>query len=131
MRAREEIFGNPSKHELALMQLIAQRMKNIMDEMGIEYADLLTICMDIQAAHAHCPLKLEELLQARDFDFIHDVSGIKVNLNRKTGKLENSFIPRYAKPREPLLSECIGCGCNDDVPCIDTDGKACYWQKKL
>ncbi len=53
--------------------------------------------MDITAAHRNgCPLKLDELLKAEDFDFAHDVFGIRRYINRKTGKLENCFLPRFS-----------------------------------
>ena len=59
--------------------------------------DKLSLMMDIDAADRDCPLKLQELLDA-DFDnFCHDVIGIRENLNRETKKLENCFLPRYAK----------------------------------
>lgn len=54
--------------------------------------------MDITATHLNgCPLKLQELLDASMFDFTHDILGIRRHLNRRTGKLENCFLPRYAK----------------------------------
>lgn len=58
----------------------------------------LEVIMDIEATHNNgCQLKLEELLSANDGNFMHDVCGIMANLNRKTGKLENCFLPRYNK----------------------------------
>ena len=54
--------------------------------------------MDITACHCNgMPLKLEELLHADEFNFAHDVFGIRHHLNRETGKLENCFCPRYAQ----------------------------------
>lgn len=54
--------------------------------------------MDISATHASgCPLRLDELLNTDDFNFVHDFCGIRKNLNRITGKLENCFVPRFAK----------------------------------
>lgn len=55
----------------------------------------LDIAMDITAAHINSPLDLSALLTAPDFDIIHDISGIIKNLNRKTGILENCFLPYY------------------------------------
>jgi hypothetical protein len=41
-----------------------------------------------------CPNCLEE---SNGGHFVaHDVFGIRQNLNRKTGQLENFFVPRYA-----------------------------------
>jgi len=54
--------------------------------------------MDLTACHLNgCPLQLDDLLGAEDSDFAHDVFGIVCNLNRKTGRLENCFVPRYAQ----------------------------------
>lgn len=53
--------------------------------------------MDIEIAHKSIPLNLQRLIKSDDFNFSHDVFGIARNLNRVTGKLENCFIPRYAK----------------------------------
>jgi len=68
-------------------------------ECGISkhYTDKLSMMMDIDFANRDCPLKLKELLTADDGNFYHDIIGIRNNLNRKTKKLENCFLPRYAK----------------------------------
>lgn len=56
------------------------------------------VMMDLTACHLNgCPLKLEELLNADDFNFIHDVFGIGDNIDRDTGKLKNHFLPRFSK----------------------------------
>lgn len=55
--------------------------------------------MDVTAVHANgCPLRLRELLLADDFNFAHDVFGIRRHLNRATGKLDGGFVPRFAVP---------------------------------
>ncbi|KKK55056.1 hypothetical protein LCGC14_3078450, partial [marine sediment metagenome] len=41
-------------------------------------------------------LDLARFLEGPDFDFAHDVWGIRNHLNRETGQLENCFLPRYA-----------------------------------
>lgn len=65
----------------------------------IEYP-LLTAEMDIIATHLNgCPLKLQELLDADDDNFLHDVFGIRRHINRETGALEDFFDPRYSKPQ--------------------------------
>jgi hypothetical protein len=57
--------------------------------------------MDLTACHANgCPLDLQALLDAADinqFDFTHDILGIRQHLDRQTGKLKDCFVPRYAK----------------------------------
>lgn len=53
--------------------------------------------MDIIATHVSgCRIKLQKLLDAKSFDFYHDVCGIMQHINRTTGKLQNCFLPRYA-----------------------------------
>jgi hypothetical protein len=61
--------------------------------------DLLETEMDITATHCNgCPLDLEKFLAAPDGDFGHDVFGIRHHINRRTGELENMFLPRCALP---------------------------------
>jgi hypothetical protein len=52
--------------------------------------------MDLAAVHALNPLRLQELAEADDGNFFHDMGGIAKNLNRRTGRLENCFVPRYS-----------------------------------
>jgi hypothetical protein len=44
-----------------------------------------------------CDLDLEALLKADDFNFSHDIAGIHNHLNRETKKLDNWFLPRFAR----------------------------------
>lgn len=54
--------------------------------------------MDVVATHANgMPLRLGELRIADDFNFIHDIAGIRNCLDRQTGKLSNNFVPRFAR----------------------------------
>lgn len=56
--------------------------------------------MDICAVHSNgCPLRLNELLEADDFNFSHDVFGIFHYIDRRTGKLAHCFVPRFAVPQ--------------------------------
>jgi hypothetical protein len=58
-----------------------------------------TMIMDLNACHSNgMPLQLEELLKADIFDFTHDIYGIRRHIDRTTGKLQDSFVPRYAQP---------------------------------
>jgi len=85
---------NTTKKEMQLIVKIAQRAFSM--DMG--YEDFQALNMDIAACHLNGnPLKLEELLNADDFNFAHDVNGINRHMNRETGKLTNSFSPRYSK----------------------------------
>lgn len=53
--------------------------------------------MDLAATHANgCPLRLADLLEADDFNLMHDVYGIARHLDRETGRLTDHFWPRFA-----------------------------------
>jgi hypothetical protein len=88
-----------SKYESYLINQIIKRVR-IDADAGLyenEKFDWLSLTMDITACHANgCNLKLAELLTADDFDFVHDVFGIRRHINRMTGQLEDCFLPRYA-----------------------------------
>ena len=80
--------------ELVLVRNIAIRAI----QQNFVFISMTDLVMDIIACHCNgCSLKLEELLNADDVNFAHDVSGITNNLNRQTGQLENHFVPRYAQ----------------------------------
>lgn len=60
--------------------------------------DRMALHMDLCACHCNgCPLNLEGLLEADDFNFSHDVWGIRRHIDRHTGKLTDLFHPRFAK----------------------------------
>jgi hypothetical protein len=85
------------KEELDLIGKLADRYIELSQKHHFPTPDKTDLMMDIDATHSNgCPLKLKELLESKDFDFVHDISGIQANLNRKTGKLENCFDPRYS-----------------------------------
>lgn len=53
---------------------------------------------DILKCHENAmPLKLQELLEAPGYDFMHDVDGIEYHLDRESGELKDNFCPRYAE----------------------------------
>lgn len=96
MTARKQISFTVSAEESRIIHDIAKRAAEVAEAAGVGY-DLLTADMDITATHANgCPLKLRELLAADAFNFSHDIFGIRRHLNRRTGALENCFLPRYA-----------------------------------
>lgn len=75
---------------------IATRAVQMAAKHGIDY-DRIDAEMDITATHANgTPLRLDELLVADDFNFAHDVFGIRSHLDRKTGKLNDCFSPRFS-----------------------------------
>lgn len=83
-----------TQQELETIILIADRAT----KMDYEYP-VTDAIMDIEACHCNgMPLQLDKLLAADDFNFAHDVFGIRAHINRSTGSLEGCFVPRYAKP---------------------------------
>lgn len=89
-----------SREESLLIDKIARRGVLFAAERGsrVKFMDL---CMDICAAHANGnPLRLQELLDADDVNFGHDVFGIRRYIDRNTGKLVDCFVPRFSARSE-------------------------------
>jgi len=82
-----------NREEMQLISKIVDRAFNT--EMQAHYSSKLDMFMDIEAVHNDCPLNLQNLLEADNLNFFHDVIGIYENLNRKTKRLENCFVPRF------------------------------------
>lgn len=85
---------NCSRPEAELIIAIAKRAVAMANSYDLEYK-MLEADMDITACHCNGnPLDLLKLLEADDFNFAHDVFGIRRHINRTTGKLEDCFVPR-------------------------------------
>jgi hypothetical protein len=81
-----------TKEDSRIIDRIGQRA---LDQFG---SDFLETIMDVTATHSNgCKLKLKDLLESSGFDFSHDISGIKNNIDRSTGKIGNCFLPRSAR----------------------------------
>lgn len=75
------------------------------EKLGRVGFDRMSTIMDLNACHSNgMPLDLERLLAADNFNFTHDVFGISCHINRRTGKMENLFVPRFYKP-EPRATD--------------------------
>lgn len=81
-----------NKEEFELIIKIVERA----EQMGLLDFDRMTLIMDIEHADKQFNLRLEELLNADDFNFAHDIVGIQNHMNRQTGKIEGLFLPRFA-----------------------------------
>lgn len=70
------------------------------EKQGYE-GDRLSLLMDIESAHKHFGLDLEGLLNADNFNFNHDITGIINNIDRSTYPATNfnCFVPRYARKK--------------------------------
>lgn len=59
--------------------------------------DWVQVELDFTACHLNgCPLDLAALFATDDFNFLHDVCGIRDNLDRTTGRFTTHFWPRFA-----------------------------------
>jgi len=86
---------NVNKEDGLLIMAITERAVKLL---GRGEINVMTMDMDITACHVNGnPLRLQALLDADDSNFVHDVLGIKYHINRKTGKLEDCFLPRYSE----------------------------------
>jgi hypothetical protein len=85
-----------TSQEFDLIDAIANRAVKLAAAHGVAYPKYEAL-MDVTSAHRNAyHLRLGELLEADDFNFAHDVFGIRRHLNRETGRLEDCFVPRYA-----------------------------------
>ena len=58
--------------------------------------DKTSLMMDLDLADKKFNLRLEELLNAKDFDFIHDITGIQKHINRQELEFNGLFVPRFS-----------------------------------
>jgi hypothetical protein len=85
-----------SGEDAALIDEIANRAVRMAERNGITYPRI-DVEMDLTACHANgCPLRLADLAKADEFNFAHDVLGIRKSLDRCSGKLTRGFLPRFA-----------------------------------
>ncbi len=91
------INWNVSTKDALIILKIARRAATLLT--GDEYT-IQDASMDITATHLNgCPLRLQELLDAKDGDFGHDVLGIRRFIDRDTGKIDpGTFSPRFSEP---------------------------------
>lgn len=96
-----QISFKVTREETLLISQIVKRAAKMADLPD----DFMAHTMDLSACIANgCPLKLQELLDADDFNFAHDFYGIHRHINRRTGKLEDFFLPRFAVPVQSMAS---------------------------
>jgi len=92
-----EINWNIQPEEGLLIAKIAARYGALVKRSTKRNADIEGHIMDLTATHLNgCPLKLAALAEADEFNLAHDVGGIYQHINRRTGKLERCFLPRFA-----------------------------------
>jgi hypothetical protein len=93
-----------SKDDFELIDATVTRAFNdYSEQLYMAQISRMTTMMDLIACHNHaCPLDLEALSMACTFDFTHDVFGIISHIDRDTGQLTRSFVPRYAAQHRRL-----------------------------
>ncbi|WP_321782379.1 hypothetical protein [Burkholderia pyrrocinia] len=86
-----------SREVSASIDLVTARYQALLASKGLPKVDALELDMDLTACHANgCPMDWQSLSAADDFTLAHDVGGIQRHINRRTGRLENCFLPRCA-----------------------------------
>lgn len=84
------INWNTTKEDTEIIVKIGKRAEKLIG------ADFIETSMDITAVHVNdTPLRLNDLLNADDFNFCHDINGIAGHLDRNTGKCIYGFLPRF------------------------------------
>lgn len=93
---------NSSKKDFALIEIVVNRAVS-----KDKLLDAKDLTMTIEAVHCNGnKLDLPRLLAADDFNFTHDIYGMLRHVNRRTGKLEHCFVPRFsARPKRGLYSQ--------------------------
>lgn len=76
---------------------IADRAVALYAKHGVQ-VDRCDTLLDIMAVHQKVqPLRLADLLDADDFNFLHDVTGINRHLDRENYRLNDFFSPRFSQ----------------------------------
>ena len=67
------------------------------EEMELYHGERMTLLMDLESADNTFNLRLEDLLNADNFNFAHDVVGIVNNINRAEFPATDFglFVPRF------------------------------------
>lgn len=83
-----------TKNDRTAVEMIVNRAMALAKKHKVDYEP--TDCrMDITATHLNFKkLDLARLLEFPDFDFCHDVFGIRRHINRETAQLNDFFSPR-------------------------------------
>lgn len=72
------------------------------DKLNIIEHSKETLTLDIVIADKEFDLQLEQLLNADDFNFSHDIVGIQNNIDRANMKMTGIFVPRYASSEKEV-----------------------------
>ena len=87
----EENLKKRKEESKLIMAIVERAWKS-----NMLYKEKIDMIMDISKVHENNPMKLQEWLEADDWNFTHDIVGIATFLDRETGKLMDCFLPRYS-----------------------------------
>jgi len=89
---------NTTKEDFETIIKIVERAESLLKGC---VGNRMTNLMDIEACHCNGnPLELQRFLEADDENFAHDFLGIQRHINRRTGQLEDFFVPRFSAHEE-------------------------------
>lgn len=75
---------------VAMYKAVAQRDVSAQD-----------VIMDIATVHCNGkPLKLLQLLMSDNADFQHDIAGMRIHLDRRTGQLRHGWVPLFGELKQ-------------------------------
>lgn len=99
----KEIKNPMSPEDVKRVQKIVQRFdelyKETVNPVGLTDHDYLSYQSSLAACHLWIrPLDFKAMLEGRDFDLMHDVSGIHGSINDEGTELRDHFLPRYVIP---------------------------------
>lgn len=88
-RQREEARGR-------VIGEIADRAVRLYEKHDVRI-ERLTVLLDVLTCHSKVqPLRLDDLLAADDYNFLHDIGGINRHLDRDAYRLGDGFLPRFS-----------------------------------
>lgn len=101
-----EVSFDVSKQDAELIDQIAFKAVRQAKKVGVEL-DMTEIQMDLCAVCANQErLDLDKLLSFDDFNLAHDIVGINNHIDRSTGKLDPTFVPRCGFDRRVVKIIC-------------------------
>jgi len=87
-------FATLTEEQEDYLKIILERIQK-MNQLGDCDYDLLDLRMDLTAIHQNdVELDFKRLAEAKEFNFQHDIFGIRKHIDRNTGKLTRGFLPR-------------------------------------
>ena len=66
------------------------------ETLGMVQGDRITALMDMEKATEKFNLRLVDMLNSDNFNFVHDFVQIQNDINRQTGEFSGRFVPRFA-----------------------------------